>query len=94
MEIGWLCYGFAHNDFIAVDGAANIRIPIISKLKQKNHKIHWIGDVRKQNDKVKELEKLSLEEYKILVNEQRNYILKNSNSYDDYINLIENYNTK
>lgn len=48
MKIGWLCYGFMHNEFIAADGAANIRMPIIDRLEKRNHEILWLGDVRKQ----------------------------------------------
>jgi len=47
MEIGWLCYGFIHQDFIAADGAANIRIPIINKLLNNNN-IYFLGPKRKQ----------------------------------------------
>src|SRR3990167_6415237 len=48
MNIGWLCYGFVHRDFIAADGAANIRIPIIEKLINANHRVYFLGHHRQQ----------------------------------------------
>jgi len=50
LNIGWLGYGFLHDDFIAADGGANIRMPIINKLLANGNKIHWLGPSRKQEN--------------------------------------------
>ncbi len=48
LNIAWLCYGFVNRNFIAADGGANIRIPIIDRLLDRGDTVWFLGPRRKQ----------------------------------------------